>query len=170
MLWLWCRLAAVALIQPLAWEPPHAVGVALKRPKKTHICIYVYILETWSFQDWKLSQQLLATPARNTQMEILTHVMHVPIFRQDTQIGPAVLALYTCYLFSLTDAATLHSLISASSLFQPCGSLAFSGGINFLREAVLLPSLSPQLHSKAAGKQRTPCKLTGSWLKNFSPL
>ena len=30
LLWLWCRLAAAAPIQPLAWEPPHAVGVALK--------------------------------------------------------------------------------------------------------------------------------------------
>ena len=29
LLWLWCRPAAVALIQPLAWEPPYAVGVAL---------------------------------------------------------------------------------------------------------------------------------------------
>ena len=28
--WLWCRLAAVVLIRPLAWELPHAVGVALK--------------------------------------------------------------------------------------------------------------------------------------------
>ena len=34
MLWLCCRLAALALIRPLAWEPPHAVGVALKRQKK----------------------------------------------------------------------------------------------------------------------------------------
>ena len=34
LLWLWCRLAAVVPIQPLAWEPPHAMGVALKRPKK----------------------------------------------------------------------------------------------------------------------------------------
>ena len=34
LLWLWCRLAAVALIRPLAWEPPYATGVALKRPKK----------------------------------------------------------------------------------------------------------------------------------------
>ena len=33
LLWLWCRLAATALIQPLAWEPPNAMGVALKRPK-----------------------------------------------------------------------------------------------------------------------------------------
>ena len=28
---LWCRLAAAALIQPLAWEPPYAAGEALKR-------------------------------------------------------------------------------------------------------------------------------------------
>ena len=24
LLWLWCRLAATALIPPLAWEPPYA--------------------------------------------------------------------------------------------------------------------------------------------------
>ena len=30
---LWCRLAAAAPIQPLAWEPPYAMGVALKRQK-----------------------------------------------------------------------------------------------------------------------------------------
>ena len=30
LLWLWCRLAAVALISPLAWELPYAVGVASK--------------------------------------------------------------------------------------------------------------------------------------------
>ena len=34
LLWLWCRLAAIALIQPVAWEPPHAMGAALKRQKK----------------------------------------------------------------------------------------------------------------------------------------
>ena len=34
LLWLWCRPAATALIQPLAWEPPYAVGVALKIQKK----------------------------------------------------------------------------------------------------------------------------------------
>ena len=31
LLWLWRRLAAAAPIQPLAWEPPYAVGVALKK-------------------------------------------------------------------------------------------------------------------------------------------
>ena len=31
LLWLWWRLAAVAPIRPLAWEPPYAEGAALKR-------------------------------------------------------------------------------------------------------------------------------------------
>ena len=37
LLWLWRGLVATAPIQPLAWEPPYAVGTALekaKRPKK----------------------------------------------------------------------------------------------------------------------------------------
>jgi len=33
LLWLWCKPAAAAPIQPLAWEPPYAAGVALKRQK-----------------------------------------------------------------------------------------------------------------------------------------
>ena len=32
--WLWHRPAAVALIRPLTWEPPHAKGAALKNKKK----------------------------------------------------------------------------------------------------------------------------------------
>ncbi|MDD0590081.1 hypothetical protein PS003_24050, partial [Shigella sonnei] len=34
LLWLWHKPAAIALIRPLAWEPPYAVGAALKRKKK----------------------------------------------------------------------------------------------------------------------------------------
>ena len=30
LLWLWHRPAAVALIRPLAWEPPYAASAALK--------------------------------------------------------------------------------------------------------------------------------------------
>ena len=33
-MWLWHKPAAAALIQPLAWELPQAVAVALKRKKK----------------------------------------------------------------------------------------------------------------------------------------
>ena len=34
LLWLWHRPVATAQIQPLAWEPPYAVGVALKKKKR----------------------------------------------------------------------------------------------------------------------------------------
>ena len=35
LLWLWCRPETIAPIRPLAWEPPCASGVALKKKKKT---------------------------------------------------------------------------------------------------------------------------------------
>ena len=41
LLWLWHRLPATALIRPLAWEPPHATDVALKRKTYTNELIYV---------------------------------------------------------------------------------------------------------------------------------
>ena len=33
LLWLWCRPATTAPMRPLAWEPPHAEGAALKKKK-----------------------------------------------------------------------------------------------------------------------------------------
>ena len=39
LLWLWCGPAATAPIRSLAWEPPYAMGVALKRQKKKIIHI-----------------------------------------------------------------------------------------------------------------------------------
>ena len=35
LLWLWCRPAATAPIQPLAWEPPCAPGAAQENSKNT---------------------------------------------------------------------------------------------------------------------------------------
>ena len=34
LLWLWRRLAGIAPIRPLAWEPPYAVGAAQRNSKK----------------------------------------------------------------------------------------------------------------------------------------
>ena len=34
LLGLWRRLAAAALIGPLAWKPPYSVGAALEKAKK----------------------------------------------------------------------------------------------------------------------------------------
>ena len=36
LMWLWRRLAATALIRPLAWEPPYAAGSALEKAKQTN--------------------------------------------------------------------------------------------------------------------------------------
>ena len=35
LLWLWCRMVAIAPIWPLAWEFPYAMGVTLKRQNRT---------------------------------------------------------------------------------------------------------------------------------------
>ena len=45
LLSLWCRLAAAALIQPLAWEPPYATDVALK--KERTITVTAVRLDLW---------------------------------------------------------------------------------------------------------------------------
>ena len=44
--WLWCRPAAVALIRPVAWEPPDATSVALKKryKKKVNKLIRAFLL------------------------------------------------------------------------------------------------------------------------------
>ena len=34
LLWLWSSLVATAPTGPLAWEPPHALGVALEKTKQ----------------------------------------------------------------------------------------------------------------------------------------
>ena len=41
LLWLWRRPVATAPIQPLAWEPPYAMGAALEKAKRQKI------LSTW---------------------------------------------------------------------------------------------------------------------------
>ena len=52
LLWLWRRLAAVALIRPLAWELPYASSVALKSPKGSFF-VLVKLNLTYS---WSISQ------------------------------------------------------------------------------------------------------------------
>ena len=49
LMWLWHRPVATALIRPLAWEPPHALGAALEKAekaekKKEWRYIYIYMI------------------------------------------------------------------------------------------------------------------------------
>ena len=59
-LWLWHRLAATALIRPLAWEPLYATGAALKgqkyKEKKSDLALMHMSLEYC-----KAMQQFLIT-------------------------------------------------------------------------------------------------------------
>ena len=53
MLWLWCRLAAVAPTRPLAWEPPYATGAALKtkdKKKKKEVVMGLSAVAQWDQQ------------------------------------------------------------------------------------------------------------------------
>ena len=45
LLWLWCRLAATALIGPQNWELPYAVGVALKSNVYIYTHTYIHSLK-----------------------------------------------------------------------------------------------------------------------------
>ena len=49
LLWLWHRLAATALIRPLAWEPLYAVGAALEKTKRQKKIIRRRIVRTFSY-------------------------------------------------------------------------------------------------------------------------
>ena len=42
-LWLQCGLAAAVLIRPLAWEPPYAMGAALKSKKQKQARAYLLL-------------------------------------------------------------------------------------------------------------------------------
>ena len=39
VVWLWCRLAAVTPVPPLAWELPDVMGVALKSGQKKKLLL-----------------------------------------------------------------------------------------------------------------------------------
>ena len=59
LLWLWCRLAAVAPTGPLAWEPPYVMGTALKKQtKKTHFFL-ITKANTHLSSSWLLSAKYL---------------------------------------------------------------------------------------------------------------
>ena len=52
LLWLWCRLAATAPIQPLDWEPPDAMSAALKKKKK------ILVVKSSHMAQWVKDQML----------------------------------------------------------------------------------------------------------------
>ena len=62
LLWLWCRPAATAPIRPLAWKPPHAMGVALEKTKQKNQKVTFSL----SPAEWHLGNEL---PGRGSGSE-----------------------------------------------------------------------------------------------------
>ena len=52
--WLWCRPVTTAPIRPLAWEPPYAVGAALKRQIKSKEILVHIKLESCLYFNFRL--------------------------------------------------------------------------------------------------------------------
>ena len=53
LLWLWHRLAALALIRPLAWELTSTTGVSLKKHAKK---VIIFISDIFFFTNIKMYQ------------------------------------------------------------------------------------------------------------------
>ena len=68
LLWLWHRLAAIALTRPLAWEHPYVAGAALKGQK------------TKKKKKRKKAQAFIYAPTRVPQ-----NVLLVPIWKKQKQ-------------------------------------------------------------------------------------
>ena len=58
LLWPWHRLAATALIRPLAWEPPYAKSAALKRQKKKKKKRPPRVAELWCWLQMRLRSHI----------------------------------------------------------------------------------------------------------------
>ena len=79
---LWCRSAVVATIQPLAWEPPYAAGVALKNKQKTK------------------KQKKKKTTKEGTSRNSCPAVCKVPMDKRDISFLGILSAIYVINTFS----------------------------------------------------------------------
>ena len=73
LLWLWCRLAAVAPIGLLAWKLPYVMGVALKKKKyevETYTSKYVFIHSSFILRICRVGMNYLHLLCDETETEV----------------------------------------------------------------------------------------------------
>ena len=57
LLWLWYRPVDTALIQPVAWELPYAMSVALKKKRKIRAILMVTVsMDLWVAREWNIHE------------------------------------------------------------------------------------------------------------------
>ena len=99
LLWLWCRSAAIALIQPLAWELSCVTGAALKRRKKKGIISILKIITTFFlrlfkdvFEKWPV-QYLLQRRGNHHQKNLIPMALQELI--QDLHVRVPAFKIYS---------------------------------------------------------------------------
>ena len=103
LLWLWCRLAATALIQCLSWELPYTSGVALKKSKKKVTAFFWTLLMSWwgSMANSFLIFHLLSLMKRHS-MPFLSLKIYLLLCSIDSNIIYSLSPRFL-YLYSLFD-------------------------------------------------------------------
>ena len=100
---LWHRLAATALTGLLAWEPPYAVGVAMKRPKKKKSRIKSIakkeVPHSLAFVG-KVSRHLLCLPRKLQHKLVLVHFIRMAVLGLIFLLNFALQHKYSCVLLS----------------------------------------------------------------------
>ena len=78
LLWLWCRLAAAALIQPLTWEPPYATGAALSKKQDFHFHLLEYFSHNcFQTQAGKRGVGSPWAPSNPNDKDSLSNLLHI---------------------------------------------------------------------------------------------
>ena len=112
LLWLWSRPAVVAPIPPLAWEPPYATGLALKRKterkrkeKHKRVSIFTFGCWEWLLAKGKGCEEKHLTFPSHPERCIFTFLPHHPNpgshLLSSRKVGDLVL-IYSSLLHSFT--------------------------------------------------------------------
>ena len=109
LLWLWCRLAAIAPVQPLAWELPYAGGAALKCKKtffkQVNSCPFpnsktLNILTAVSSQDEDMGHFEIPDPMEESTTSLVSSSTSAySSFPVDVVVYVRVQVIYLIYLF-----------------------------------------------------------------------
>ena len=103
LLWLWCRLAAVDPIRPLAWELPYASSETLKKKSKKKKIIfnrfYIYKVNGNNLSK-RLKHSKIKDPCKHSQLKLLIILFKLFVFYKLKGRDNPVSSNSLCFFFS----------------------------------------------------------------------